>query len=102
MIIQHNGKRYVPAKWMASHWNCSYSSVYKWLKEGIVNGAIRYQRHWYVPEDAKCPIVPDEHRAGPKLGNATYKHITSPEEYERWCNNIEYYGENYQKAFLEV
>ena len=94
MSFNRNGKQYVEAKGMLNRWKCSYVSLYGWLKQGKIEGAVKYNGHWYIPVDAKCP---NKHKLG-----STHRYVNNSEDYEDWCRRMSYYNDNYQKNFMEV
>lgn len=94
MSFNRNGKQYVEAKGILNIWKCSYGSLYTWLRQGKIEGAVRYNGHWYIPVDAECP---NKHKL-----SSTHRQVYNSEDYEGWCRRMSYYDDNYQKNFMEV
>lgn len=94
MSFNRNNKQYVAAKIMMGRWKCSYGSLYTWLKQGKIEGAVRYNGHWYIPVDAERP---NKYKL-----RSTHRHVSRSEDYEGWCRRMSYYDDNYQKNFMEV
>ena len=63
---------YITARQAAEKWGVSLRWVQVYLKDGRIDGAIRFGRDWMIPKDAKKPVdgrlkKPD--RADPSKGN---------------------------------
>jgi len=94
MSFTRNGRQYVAAKIMMGQWKCSCGSLYTWLRKGEIEGAVKYNGHWYIPTDAECP---NKYKL-----RSTHRHVSHSEDYEEWYRRMGYYNDNYQKNFMEV
>ena len=49
---------YITARQAAEKWDVSLRWVQVYLKNGRIEGAIRFGRDWMIPKDAEKPIDP--------------------------------------------
>lgn len=95
----YNGEKYITVSAIAGRWGCAHETVLNYIKRGLIPGAFKYNRMWYVPVKTEKPVF-DKPQPGPKPEKAKHRRASTSETYDTWLNRID--EKRWSKLFLEV